>query len=313
MTAPAAQSRDARGEGRAAMNSVAAIAQFLRGFSLEATRPRPADIEALKAAAPAGTQVYLSAIPTRPPQDVLAQAVALRAAGFEPVPHLAARNFESASALSDLLAQLAAQAGVARVLVIAGDREDPAGPFAGALEVIDSGLLQRHGIRAVGISGHPEGHPRLSPQTLARAMAAKLDCAEQSGLEVEIVSQFCFDPHTIMSWIGKLRDLGIENRVRVGMAGPTSLTTLLRFAARCGVKASAAGAVRQAGLMKHLFSVSAPDAVARPIAQAGTASLGEIAAHFFSFGGVDATARWAANAAAGRITLDNEGFSVEPP
>lgn len=313
MTAPATQARNAQGEGRAAMNSAGAIANFLRGFSLEATRPKPADIEALKAAAPAGTQVYLSAIPTRPAQEVLAQAVAVRAAGFEPVPHLAARNFESSGALSDLLAQLVAQAGVARVLVIAGDRDEPAGPFAGALEVIDSGLLQRHGIRAIGISGHPEGHPRLSAQTLERAMAAKLDSAEQGGLDVEIVSQFCFDPHTIVGWIGKLRDLGIENRVRVGMAGPTSLTTLLRFAARCGVKASAAGAVRQAGLMKHLFSVSAPDAVVRPIAEAGTASLGDVAAHFFSFGGVDATARWAANAAAGRITLDNEGFSVEPP
>ena len=39
--------------------------------------------------------------------------------------------------------------------------------------------------------------------------------------------------------------------------------------------------------------------------------LGEIAPHLFSFGGIGATARWAANAAAGRIRLDREGFAVE--
>jgi hypothetical protein len=39
--------------------------------------------------------------------------------------------------------------------------------------------------------------------------------------------------------------------------------------------------------------------------------LGDIAPHLFSFGGIGATARWGAAAvAAGRITLDREGFAV---
>ncbi|MBV6486730.1 MAG: hypothetical protein GHHEDOFH_00665 [Pseudorhodoplanes sp.] len=296
-----------------AENAVRArIADFLSGYSLEATRPKAADIAALKNAAAPGTAVYLSAIPTRAPEEVLDQAVAVRTAGFEPVPHLAARNFASATQLSALLEKFAAQAGVVRVLVIAGDRDRAAGPYAGALELIESGLLARHGIRTVGIAGHPEGHPLLAPETLDRMLAAKIDAAEQSGLSVEIVTQFCFDAAAIVRWIDRVRDLGIEHRVRVGMAGPTSLTTLLRYAARCGVKASAAGAARQAGLMKNLFTVSAPDPIVRALAQTREERrLGDVSGHFFSFGGVDATARWVAAAAAGRIALDRAGgFTV---
>ncbi|GIK80159.1 MAG: methylenetetrahydrofolate reductase [Pseudorhodoplanes sp.] len=296
-----------------AENAVRArIADFLSGYSLEATRPKAADIAALKNAAAPGTAVYLSAIPTRAPEEVLDQAVAVRTAGFEPVPHLAARNFASATQLSALLEKFAAQAGVVRVLVIAGDRDRAAGPYAGALELIESGLLARHGIRTVGIAGHPEGHPLLAPETLDRMLAAKIDAAEQSGLSVEIVTQFCFNAAAIVRWIDRVRDLGIEHRVRVGMAGPTSLTTLLRYAARCGVKASAAGAARQAGLMKNLFTVSAPDPIVRALAQTREERrLGDVSGHFFSFGGVDATARWVAAAAAGRIALDRAGgFTV---
>ncbi len=287
-----------------------AIAAFLRGYSLEATRPKDADIAALKAAAAPGTRVYLSAVPTRAPEELLAQAVALRAAGFEPVPHLAARNFASAAQLSALLAQLSAQAAVDSALTIAGDRDHPAGPFAGALELIESGLLQQHGLRRIGIAGHPEGHPRLSADALMRAMAAKIDAAEQGGLDVEIVTQFCFDAQTILAWIEKLRDFGIERRIRVGMAGPTGPTALLRYAARCGVKASAAGAARSGGLVKHLFGVSTPDTIVRALAER-QGGPGDVTAHFFSFGGVDATARWAAAAAHGHIALDPQGgFSV---
>ncbi|MCZ7643448.1 MAG: methylenetetrahydrofolate reductase [Pseudorhodoplanes sp.] len=296
-----------------AENAVRArIADFLSGYSLEATRPKAADIAALKNAAAPDTAVYLSAIPTRAPEEVLEQAVAVRAAGFEPVPHLAARNFASAAQLSALLEKFAAQAGVVHVLVIAGDRDRAAGPYAGALELIESGLLARHGIRTVGIAGHPEGHPLLAPETLDRMLAAKIDAAEQSGLSVEIVTQFCFDAGAIVRWIDRVRDLGIEHRVRVGMAGPTSLTTLLRYAARCGVKASAAGAARQAGLMKNLFTISAPDPIVRALAQTREERrLGDVSGHFFSFGGVDATARWVAAAAAGRIALDRAGgFTV---
>src|SRR5919197_6074681 len=90
------------------------IAALLGNFSLEATRPKLAYIEALRDVAPAGSDVYLSAVPGHPIDEVLSPAAALRASGFEPVPHIAVRNFPSTEALDQLLGELSARARVNR-------------------------------------------------------------------------------------------------------------------------------------------------------------------------------------------------------
>ena len=199
--------------------------------------------------------------------------------------------------------------------MIGGDRDHPAGPLRSAIEVIDGGALKRHGIADIGIAGYPDGHPRISAGDVERALADKIEAAQATGLALTIVSQFCFEGKAILAWIARLREFGIELPVRVGLAGPTSLSTLLRYAQRCGVRASAQGLARQAGLVRQLFALSAPDALVRVLAEArAEGSTGEIAPHFFSFGGLLRSARWAAAVADGRIALDaGEGFRVEPP
>jgi methylenetetrahydrofolate reductase (NADPH) len=249
----------------------------------------------------------------RPQQEVIGPARLLRAAGFEPVPHIAAHNFSNADDLNGFLAALSREAKVRTVLVIGGDGEQSAGALNTALDVIDSGVLQRHGIEEIGIGGYPEGHPRLSVETLDLALKAKIEAAEQTGLRVHIVTQFCFASAPILQWIARTRDLGIEHPIRIGLAGPTSLTTLLRFARRCGVLNSAQGLTRQAGMFKHLIGTSAPDTIIRELAEMPPDRLGDVGAHFFTFGGLAATARWAQAAACGSIVLDRgEGFRVEP-
>lgn len=287
------------------------IAAFMRGASLEATRPDPADIAALKAALSPGAAVYLSAIPARPQDEVVEQAVHVRAAGLEPVPHLAVRNFASREMLAGMLERLA-DAGVRRLLVIAGDRAEPAGPFRGALEAIDSGLIARGGITEIGIAGYPDGHPRIADLELDRLLAAKLEAAAQIGRRGVIVTQFCLDAGPVIAWVKRLRAQGIDHPVRVGLAGPTSLTTLMRYAKRCGVRASAQGLARNAGLVKHLLGASTPAGIIRALIEANRdGELGDIAPHLFSFGGIGATGRWMASVAAGRIRLDRDGFAVE--
>jgi methylenetetrahydrofolate reductase (NADPH) len=297
------------------IDPASAIVDFARGFSLEATRPSADEIAVLAAVARPGTRVYLSAVRTRPVQDAIEAAVRLHAAGFEPVPHLAVRNFATARELDDFLARVGGEAGVRQVLVIAGDRDQPAGDFRSSIEVIDSGALQRHGIVEIGIAGYPDGHPRISEQDLDRSLADKIHVAETTGMAVHIVTQFCFDAQAILQWIGRLRDFGVEHPVRIGFPGPTNLATLLRYARRCGVRASAQGLARQAGLVRQLFAMSTPDILVRTIAEARAhRHLGEIAAHFFSFGGLAQAARWGAAVEERRIALEpGAGFRVEPP
>ena len=63
----------------------------------------PSEVAELARIAPAGTFVYVSAVATRPLQDIVDSAIRLRAAGFKPVPHVAVRMFASAAALDDVL------------------------------------------------------------------------------------------------------------------------------------------------------------------------------------------------------------------
>jgi methylenetetrahydrofolate reductase (NADPH) len=288
---------------------VARIAAFMAGFSIEATRPSAADIAALAVLKP-GTRVYLSAVPNRPAEESLAAAVQVRAAGLEPVPHVAVRNFASEQALDDFLARLNGEASVDNVLVIAGDRGEY-GPFRRALDAIDNGVLRRRGIRGIGIAGYPQGHPRIGDDELNRALMEKIAAAEATGLAVEIVTQFCFDARAILDFVARLRGFGFDHRVRVGLVGPTRLTSLMRYASRCGVRASAQGLARRSGLMRQMFALTTPDDLIRTLAEAAPAG---VVPHFFSFGGVPATGRWARAVADGRITLEaGDGFRVEPP
>ena len=288
---------------------VARIAAFMDGFSIEATRPSATDIAEL-AMLKRGTRVYLSAVPNRPPDESLAAAMQIRAAGLEPVPHVAVRNFASEQALDDFLARLNGEASVDNILVIAGDRNE-CGPFRRALDAIDNGVLRRRGIRSIGIAGYPQGHPRIGDDELNRALAKKIAAAEATGLNPEIVTQFCFDARSILDFVARLRGFGFDHRVRVGLVGPTSLTSLMRYAARCGVRASAQGLARRSGLMRQMFALATPDDLIRALAEAALAG---VVPHFFSFGGVAATGRWARAVADGRITLDaGAGFRVEPP
>src|SRR5499427_3557268 len=96
------------------------IASVVRGFSIEATRPTASDVETMAQAVPAGTAIYLSAIPTKPHRDLIDAATRVRAAGLEPVPHLVARNFVGVNELDDVLSELVSKAQIRRVLMIAG-------------------------------------------------------------------------------------------------------------------------------------------------------------------------------------------------
>jgi methylenetetrahydrofolate reductase (NADPH) len=113
-----------------------------------------------------------------------------------------------------------------------------------------------------------------------------------------------------------VRAYGFEQPVRIGLAGPTSLSSLLRYASRCGVRASAQTLAQRAGLIRQLFALTVPDDLIRTLADAAPAqkSTHHVSAHFFSFGGLGATARWTRAVADGRIALEgNGGFRVLGP
>src|SRR5262249_56474657 len=124
---------------------------------------------------------------------------------------LAGRGLAPGRGLDVFPARLGGEAAVARVLVIAGDHDEPAGDFRSAIEVIDGGALRRHGITGIAIAAYPDGHPRISQQDLDRSLADKIQSAETTGMAVHIVTQFCFDAQAILQWIARLREFGVEH------------------------------------------------------------------------------------------------------
>jgi len=269
--------------------------KLLRGHSIEITAK---DVNSLSEAAqlvPAGTSISVTFLPGEDVDARVAAAGAAKRLGFSPVSHVSARRLKSTAELETFLSRLA-QHGVESAFVVAGDPAQPEGPFEDALAVIQSGLLAKHGIGRVGISGYPEGHPQISEEKLWRALKDKHAALKVLGHECEITTQFGFDAGPVLTWLERVREEGIEAKVRVGVAGPASVKTLLRFAARCGVGASAKVMAKYGVSITKLLTTAGPDRIIEEFASGLNPRIhGDVALHFYPFGGVKNTAEWVAH------------------
>jgi len=281
----------------------AGISAFLAGASLELSSRDPAEIDACAGLLEPGTPVYISFPPGQTYHGTVALAARLSRAGFRPVPHVAARRIAGRDALDDYLARAAGEAGVDSAFVIAGDSERASGAFDSSLALLETGLFQRHGIVRIGVAGYPEGHPRIAPSAIEAALAAKKTFARRFGIELGIVTQFCFDADSILSWVAKIEEHGLP--VRVGLAGPASLPRLLRFAAMCGVGNSVRALKSRPLAITRLMVEAGPEAVLRDLARRAGAPLAGV--HFFCFGGLVRTARWLRAVREGRFELTEDG------
>ena len=95
-----------------------------------------------------------------------------------------------------------------------------------------TGVFQKAGITRIAVAGFPEGNPNISESVLEEALVNKVSFARAAGLQLSMVTQFCFKAEPIVHWLQRVRALGIENPVRVGLAGPAGLVTLARYPGR---------------------------------------------------------------------------------
>lgn len=275
-----------------AIQDKAALARLFDNYSLEIT---PKDVEALQNAAhmiPQGTLISCTFLPGAEFEDRVVAARAIQDLGFKPVPHISARRLIEKSDLNRFLDMLAAQIDLKHVFVIAGDPSEPLGPYEDALAVIDSGTLKEYGIEHVGISGYPEGHPDITNEKLVKAMADKVASLKRQGMDYSIMTQFGFDADPVLDWLKQIRGEGIDGPVRIGLAGPASIKTLLRFAARCGVGTSAK-VVKKYGLsITSLIGNAGPDPVIADLVPQLGDEHGKVHLHFYPFGGLVKTNEW---------------------
>jgi methylenetetrahydrofolate reductase (NADPH) len=273
------------------------MARMLNRCSIELHPADPKAQDAARERLRPGTEVFLTWIPGANPMDVVEVSAQLRHAGLFPVPHVAARHLESSTQLQQLAARLAEDAGVDRILLIGGDRAKPVGPYDSSLAVMQTGVFQRAGITHMAIAGFPEGNPNVPDYGLDEALRAKVNFAAHTGVELSIVTQFCFTAQPIVRWLQCIRAQGIENPVRVGLAGPASVATLVRYAVRCGI-GNSLHVLRQHPSLAKLLTERGPEPIIRDIvAESGAGNngslpLGIAGLHLFVFGGFAKTVDW---------------------
>lgn len=262
------------------------------GYSLEVT---VGDIPAL---AEVATKIWPTApiaIPYLPGEGNDARLAAARTArdlGFEPMPHFSARRIVSSSELKDFLTRAVADAGIERCFVVAGDPSSPAGPFSDSASVIATGLFERSGIKVIGVGGHPEGHPVMSEAQCWAVLEAKCRSIAERGMAPLIVTQFAFDADVILAWLEALRTRGLDYPVRIGVSGPAGVTTLLRFAAQCGVGASTSMLSKYGISIGSLLGPAGPDKFVDRLAIGLGEKHGAVRLHFYPFGGLARTVDW---------------------
>jgi methylenetetrahydrofolate reductase (NADPH) len=278
------------------------LADLLRNYSAEVTCRDEKSIRAAESLMRPGSEVFIVSLPSDTEDRRIAVAAELRHAGLVPVPHIVARNIGSRADLETLLRRLTREAGVDRALILGGDRSEPIGEFDSSQQLLETGLFDAFGIRKIKLSWYPEGHPRISTSELANARAAKLRVAAARGLDVELIGQFCFESAPIIASARQLRAEGIQVPLRVGVAGPASRASLLKYAMICGVGASVRALKERPGA-RSLLNSESPERLLREVAhaQAEEPSLGIHRVHFFTFASVASTAQFVEQHSAQRL------------
>jgi methylenetetrahydrofolate reductase (NADPH) len=247
--------------------------------------------DALRRLLEPGATVFVNYSPTVTHHDIVAACTRLHRAGFNPVPHVAARRLASFTQASDFLQRAVGEAQVDRILLIGGD-DSPVGPFRSSLDLLATGVVERHGVRHVSLGGYPDGHPAIDTRTLDAALQAKVTLARQAGLMVSVVTQFTFEAEPILRWIATQRGQGVDCPVHVGIAGPASVATLAKFAIRCGIGASLRALARGHTAFARILVEAEPDALIDALVAGEQADDPIAGLHLFTFGGVRRTADW---------------------
>jgi len=237
---------------------------------------------------PAGARVSVTASPIKGIDATVALCEQLQAAGFQAVPHLAARMVRDRAHLTDLVARLEG-AGVGRAFVVGGDAK-VYGEYPDGLSLLREMSEIGHRLPEIGIPCYPQGHPFIADGPLLEALREKATYASY------MTTQLCFEPAAIASWLVARRSEGIVLPAHIGVPGVTEPQRLLAISARIGVADThrflsknirvVARLVRSGGFFR-------PDALIESLApHIADLTTGIVDLHLYTFNAVQATETW---------------------
>ena len=235
-------------------------------FSLEITMKT--DISTL----PKVKDVYITQLPGNDFREVASKAKELVNSGFNPIPHFSARSIKNLTELKDYVSRCK-DGGVKQALVIGGSAQ-PIGDFHCSLQLLETGLFE--GFK-IGIAGHPDGSPDISDSDLEQAMTDKKPYADY------IITQWLLETDPIIKFISRQ-----TLPVHVGITGPLTIASLLKFANIVGAKNSLNFIKSNMTKAFDLLKPRDPNDIIEKL-KSSTENF-----HIYTFGGLQETNKWLA-------------------
>lgn len=266
------------------------LARALQEASYEVLPFRTAE-DAVLGNVPRHMSLTVTAAEARGLDPTINLATRLARHGYAVAPHLAAKLVRDQAHLEDIVAQLK-ESSIDRVFVIGGDAPEPAGTFADALSLLEALEATGYPLRAVGIGGYPEGHPRISDQLIDRALVSKAPHA------THIVTQICFHAGTTLEWARGVKARGVGLPIRIGIPGAVNRQKLVRIGAGLGLGQSARYLTKQHGMIRRFFLPGgySPDRLVERLApRLGQAGANLAGFHVFTFNELEGTEAWRQN------------------
>ena len=249
-------------------------------------------VDAGIAALPPDSEVSVTASPVKGMQATVELTDRIRALGHRPIPHISARLVESRGYTAELARWTKAE-GYDRIFVVAGDAEEPHGPYDGAHAFLRDFFEEDHGASTIGITSYPDGHAIIPRVECHEQLHMKQALIEEAGLAGWASTQMCFDTDLIVSWLKTERDAGFTLPVHLGIPGVVDRAKLMTMGVRLGIGASLRYLKKNRAAVTKLMTAGHydPDDILEPMVEE-LEGLGIEALHVFTFNQVDHTDEW---------------------
>lgn len=297
------------------MNKKQYVQDFFSEFTLETTPGGAKKIADFRDYIRPAERVYITFLPGSDFNDTVDVAIRLKNEGFDPIPHIAARSVPNKAFLENAIKRCVEEAGVERFLIIGGGVTHPLGDYHCTAQILETGLMDKYGVKSIGLAGHPEGSPDIPDEAIKEAVAFKNAFAERSDAECYLVTQFVFEAEPIIAWDKAIQAEGNQLPIHIGVPGLATLKSLIGHSKACGVGASMRFLTRQARNVSKLLTVNAPDKLCVELAtyKATDPNCGIESMHLYPLGGLKKTAEWAYAVRDGQFEINSRGDGFQNP
>ncbi len=269
-------------------------------FSIEVMPRTAKKVDDFRRILPKKTTVYVAHLEDTPVEEMFFTCKRLISEGMAPMPHIPARIIRNTDELEDWVKEYSSL-GVNQSLLLAGNGKNPKGELFNSIQMLETGIFEKHAFKKIQIAGHPEGNKDIdkdgSLERTINALKIKQKFAKKTKLQIGITTQFCFDLRPVVEWLGVLESEQINLPISLGLAGPTRLQTLIKYAIMCGVGPSISVLKKRAKDLTKLLLPFEPTEMVNALNSNKKNKLFKNvqSLHFFPLGGIEASATFARN------------------